>query len=89
MPDMVDILQSLIRPEDGSFAAELARYILSLKFSPAQQDRFSELSYKAQDGTLTEDEVGELDAFLTADVLLVILKSKATRSLGEPSPIEP
>ncbi|HWE97533.1 MAG TPA: hypothetical protein VG269_26480, partial [Tepidisphaeraceae bacterium] len=81
-----DILESLIEPEQGSFSADLARYVLSLKFSPRQQARFEELSYKVQDGALSGDEERELDAFLAAETLLIVLKSKATRSLDRHSP---
>jgi hypothetical protein len=81
-----DILESLIEPEQGNFSADLARYVLSLKFSLEQQARFEELSYKAQDGALSPEEERALDAFLSANTLLIILKSKATRSLDQHSP---
>lgn len=81
-----DILESLIEPEQGNFSPDLARYILSLKFSPEQQARFEELSYKAQESALSPEEERGLDSFLSANTLLIILKSKATRSLDQHAP---
>jgi hypothetical protein len=63
-----------------------ARYILSLDFSPEEHARYAELSAKAQSGTLTEQEQGELDEFLTANALLMILQSKARVSLKQHTP---
>lgn len=79
----MDILERLIAPEDGSFSPEHARDILSLKFTEAEQARCEKLSYKAQDGTLTDDERRELETYLNVDNLLILLKSKARRSLEQ------
>lgn len=75
------ILERLIEPEDGSFSEEHARYVLSLKFTEKEQAYCEELSYKAQEGTLTSKERDDLDQFLRANSLLILLKSKARRSL--------
>jgi hypothetical protein len=80
------ILESLIEPEEGTFSPELAEYVLSLGFSERQQARVQALSRKAQAGKLSEDEAAELDEFLEANSLLIVLKSKARRSLKRRSP---
>lgn len=75
------ILERLIEPEEGTFSEEHARYVLSLKFTEKEKAYCEELSYKAQDGTLTPQERHDLDQFLSANSLLILLKSKARRSL--------
>ena len=86
MAKRTSILESLIEPEAGSFSADLARYVLSLGFSKRQKARCEALSYKAQTGDLTEREAAELDEFLQANSLLIVLKSKARRSLKRRTP---
>jgi hypothetical protein len=86
MPKRVSILESLIEPEEGTFSRELAQYVLSLGFSERQQARCQALSYKAQGGKLNQREAAELEEFLQANSLLIVLKSKARRSLKRHSP---
>ncbi len=80
------ILERIIDPQQGSFSTEHARYVLSLDFSPSQHARYTELSSKAQEGSLTEDEQAELDDFLNVNALLTILQSKARVSLKKHNP---
>jgi len=81
MIELGDILGQIVEPEAGGFSAELANHLLSLRFSAAMQGRSTELSEKAQQGTLSAEEQSELDAYLIANTLLVLLKSKARVSL--------
>ena len=64
----------------------IAEYLLSLKLPADAHLRYEELSAKAQDGALGEDETIELDDLLTANDVLMILHSKARASLGRRSP---
>jgi hypothetical protein len=77
------LLNDLIAPGHGGFSPELARYVLTLHFSPEQAGRYEALAQRNQDGAITPQEREELDAFVTANSLLMILKSKARRSLVE------
>jgi hypothetical protein len=77
------ILGSVIQPEHGDFSAEHARYILSLTFSSKQLARYETLAEKANEGTLSEEESGEIDEFISANALLMILQSKARLSLKQ------
>ena len=70
-----------MKPKNGSFSPEHARYVLSLCFSKKEKDRYVELSTKAQQGRLSQREQAELDHYLNADTFLAILKSKARISL--------
>jgi hypothetical protein len=83
MLTLSNILERLIEPDQGTFSPEHARYILSLTFSEAERDRCEELSYKAQDGALTSEEKYELELYLSANNLLILLKSKARQSLEQ------
>jgi hypothetical protein len=54
-----------------------------LRFADEQATHYTSLAEKSQDGTLSPKEREELDAFVTSNTLLMILKSKARRSLVE------
>ena len=77
----VPLLERIIDAKGGGFAEEHAKYILSLDFAPEQHARYAELAEKAQAGSLSEDEAAEIDEFLAANSLLMVLQSKARRSL--------
>jgi hypothetical protein len=80
------IVEGLVAPDDGDLAPVLAQYLLSLQFSKRQTARYETLAYKAQEGKLTPKEQDELDAFLTMETFLIVLKSKARRSLSNRAP---
>ena len=79
------IFEQIIEPRKGAFSPEHARYVLSLSFSDKLKGRYRRLSDKAQLGTLTADEQVELDDYLSANAILVAMKSKARVSLSRPS----
>jgi hypothetical protein len=75
--------ERLIEPEENEMTAEAARYLLTLKFPAADIDRMNELAAKAREGTLTPDEVDELEAYIRVGNRLSILKSKARQYLAQ------
>jgi len=79
------VLERVIRPGEGTLPPDAARYLLTLGFSPSDQARCDELSDRAQSAPLSQDEQTELDDLLTANDVLMILKSKARLSLRSPS----
>jgi len=83
MADLNDILGGIVDPGHRGLPPELARYVLSLRFSDEQAARYEQLAYQNQEGSLAADQRAELEAFVTANTLLTILKSKARRSLAE------
>jgi hypothetical protein len=86
MPAITDaIFDSILRPQRGTISAAHARYIQSLDFTKAVKDRAEVLSYKAQDGLLSDSEQYELDTYLSADAFLMILQAKARTALRESS----
>ncbi len=78
-----NIFESIIQPESGTLSPEHAKYILTLDFSPAQHALYEELSAKANEGLLTDEERFDLDQLLTANTMLAILQSKARVSLRQ------
>jgi len=81
MANIADIFEELVQPADGNFSAELAQYVLSLKFSPRQVARYEDLAARVQDDQLTAEERAELDAYVHANAILGMMKAKARRSL--------
>ena len=71
----------LIESNEAELSPEAARYLLSIKLPPNDEDRVNELSAKARAGTLTEPEQQELDSYLHIGSLLAVMQSKARRLL--------
>jgi len=86
MANLDDILEQVIAPDHGHFSSELAQHVLGLKFTDQQVARYETLAYRNQDGALTAEERGELEAFVMANTLLTVLKAKARRSMLQHSP---
>ncbi len=75
------ILNRLAGPDTPTLSAEAAEALLSLTFSPADQDRMHALAARRTQGALTADEQAEVVAYSRIGGLLGILKSKARRTL--------
>jgi hypothetical protein len=75
------ILERVLGLNRADFPAEVAREMLKFSFPPDDRDRYRELSAKAQDGVLSEEERSELEDYLNVDDLLIMLKAKAEASL--------
>ena len=80
------ILQRVIGTERGTLAPDLARYVLTLEFPPADQARYAQLAELAQQGTLSAPEQIELDEYLNANDFLTVVQSKARTSLKNQNP---
>jgi hypothetical protein len=59
----------------------LARHILKLRFSDADQSRVVDLVRRNQTGRLTPAEIAEMDSYLKVGDLLALLQSKARQFL--------
>jgi hypothetical protein len=86
MRGTLSLLERVIDPDSGGMSADLATLVLSFRFPPADHQRYSELSAKARDGTLSSEERAELENYLYVNDLLAILKSKARMSLRQHNP---
>ena len=75
------IFARIIRAGEDSLAPEVARYLLSMRFTPHDEDRVNELSAKARAGSLSAAEQQELDSYLHVGFLLGVLQAKACGQL--------
>jgi len=82
----ISILERMIDPDHGDFTPEVAKYFLSFDFSPEQHARYEILSGKAAEGTLSQNEAGELDELIAANAILTVLQSKARLSMRQQTP---
>jgi hypothetical protein len=80
-----EIVKRVLRPESGDLPPEVARYLLGLHVEQSDRDRMEELGVKANRGTLTPDEIKELDSYLDVCLSLDILHAKARLSLNSQS----
>jgi hypothetical protein len=81
MDPLVDIIESLLKPHEGGFSEELARYVLSIHFTDAQKARYAALADKVDQGGMGIDEERELESYVCANEMLSMLHSKARLSL--------
>jgi len=76
-----EIWARAIRPELSDLSPEAAQGLLQVGLSDSDRHRVTELSAKANAGSLTEDEAEELDEYLNIGSALEILKAKARLAL--------
>ena len=63
----------------------LAESILALDFPEGDAARIEELNVRANEGTLTDDEQAELEAYVNIGDLLAYWQSKARQTLHQPA----
>jgi hypothetical protein len=80
-PGKRNILSRLFKADEGDLAPELARYVLTLGFSAADQARMQDLAARNQEGALSAEEQEELHDYVDAGHLLALLHAKARTTL--------
>lgn len=75
------IFGRLLRATDDNLSRELAEYLLTVGFDKADQERMQDLAERNQQGALSEEEHGELLAYVKAGHLVALLHSKARKCL--------
>ena len=75
------ILSRVIRPDRGDWSKEAAESILCFDFPSMDIDQMNVLAAKARDGSLSSEELAELENYRRAGRLLELLQSKARLSL--------
>lgn len=78
-----EILRKVFDVPGHGMTGPLAESILALDFPEVDAARATELNEKANDGTLTEDERAELDAYANISDLLAYWQSKARQVLRQ------
>ena len=80
------ILSRVIDPSNGSWPPEAAHSILAIELPTDDRERLNELAAKARDGSLSREEMAELDNYRHVGRLLELMKAKARLSLDEVAP---
>ena len=75
------ILNRILDADRADLVPEAASFLLQLDFNDADHARMAELSAKANEGNLSEEEGRELDTYIFVNDFFAILQSKARRSL--------
>jgi len=80
-PAIVGVLDDLLDSLSRCLDEESARRVAAFRVSLAVQARVEVLAERANEGKLTEDELGEYDAFIDAADWIAILQLKAQQQL--------
>lgn len=75
------ILSRVIQAKKPTLSPEAARALLDLRFTDEDRARMHDLAVKNQQGTLSGEEVQELDNYVRVGRLLDLLSAKARTSL--------
>jgi uncharacterized protein YnzC (UPF0291/DUF896 family) len=76
-------LNQLLDPIGQCFTLEVAQRIAHLRAPESAQKRIEELATKSSEGTLSDDEREEYDAYVSAGNFIAVLQSKARNLLRE------
>lgn len=81
MQTTLPTIDRLLEPLAACFTPEVAQRIVNMRLDdPPMIERLNELRSKANEGTLTDSERDEYEAFVEANDVLMLIKDKA-RSL--------
>jgi uncharacterized protein YnzC (UPF0291/DUF896 family) len=75
------ILSRAINPAQASLTPEAAQSILDIKLTESDVARRDELADKAREGTLTPEELNQLESYRHVGRILELMKAKARISL--------
>jgi hypothetical protein len=80
---MIDapILGRMLRPLAGGLRDELLQAVAALECDPAEQARYDELAERNAEGVIAPEERRELEAIVSANTLLSILRAEARAAL--------
>jgi hypothetical protein len=80
-PGELAIFARLLSNSEGNMSPRLARYVLTLGFTGAEQARMNDLADRNQRGRASPEEHDELMSYVKAGHLLALLHSKARKAL--------
>ena len=80
----IDVLRRVFDLSGHGMTRPLAESILALDFPEGDAARIEELNARANEGTLTDDEQAELEAYVNIGDLLAYWQSKARQTLQPP-----
>jgi len=76
-----DIFARTLDIRGEGLTPDVAQFFLHLELSPDDQSRLNELAEQARQGTLTADELRDLDEYRRVGRLVELMKLKATIAL--------
>lgn len=82
-PSSLDFLARTVENSAVPMSPDTAQYLLSLRLSASDQQRFSELAAKTGGGTLTTQEQAELDEYRRFGRLMEFLQLRARIALKQ------
>jgi len=80
-PASTTVLEDVLEPLNQCLDEESARRVADFRIGPSAQARVEVLAERANQGTLTEEELDEYDSFTDAADLIAILQLKAQQRL--------
>ncbi len=75
------IWSRILQADQGTLSAPVAQAFLDLAFPPADLEHMRQLSAKAQEGTLTDQEQNEINCYEKVGHVISLMKLKARHSL--------
>ena len=76
-------LDGILEPLSRCLDVESARRLVDFRVDPPVQERIDRLAERANEGTLSADELAEYEALVNASDFISILKLKARRQLDQ------
>jgi hypothetical protein len=78
-----EVLRKVFDPSGRGLTRPLAESILALDFEDRDAERIEELNSKANEGTLCDEDLAELEAYIGVSDLLALWQSRARRALEQ------
>jgi hypothetical protein len=79
--NQIEIFARSLDQRRDQLSGDVAKFFLTLELSDADRIRLDELASKAQQGTLSPEEEGEIDEYRRIGRLVEIMKLKAEAAL--------
>ena len=73
----------MLRPLTGGLREELLQAVAALESDPADEARYHELAERNAEGSIQPDERKELDAIVSVNTLLSVLRAEARATLRQ------
>ena len=77
--EQIHLLDRLLDPIAESLNGDAARRLISLRADAATQARIDQLATKRNEGTISDEELSEYSAYVSAGTVIAILQAKARR----------
>jgi len=78
------VLSRMLRPLAMSLRKEVLDAVVALRPAEEDETRYHELADKNAESSITPEELAELEAIVSANTLLSLLRNEAKSVLGEP-----